>query len=139
MKQIASIMAVFAVAGLLIFGCGATPGDDTADVINQHADVTEKFVNNLEKANSAQGVAKAIEAYTAGMQELIPRIQSLNEKYPGYKSGKVPKELEKEAKRLEGLAARMSAAMMKTVSYMMDPAVQKAMEDMGNEMAKLGE
>ncbi len=139
MKQIFSTMAVFAVAGLLLFGCGSTPGDDAADVTKQHADVTEKYVDSLEKANSAQDVATAIEAYTAAMQELIPRIQSLNEKYPGYKSGKVPKEPEKEAKRLEELAARMSAAMMKTVSYMMDPAVQKAMEDMGNEMAKLGE
>lgn len=132
-------MAVFAVAGLLFFACGSTPGDDAAEVIKAHADVTEKFVDNLETAASAQDVAKAIEAYTAGMQELIPRIQRLNEKYPEYKSGKVPKELEKEAERLENLAARMSAAMMKTVSYMMDPAVQKAMENMGTEMSKLGE
>ena len=47
--------------------------------------------------------------------------------------------MEKEAKRLEDLAVRMPAAMMKTVSYMSDPAVQKAMENMSNEMAKLGE
>lgn len=66
-------------------------------------------------------------------------IQRLNEKYPEYKSGKVPKEVEKEAERLEEVAARMSAAMMKTVSYMMDPAVQKAMENMGTEMSKLEE
>lgn len=139
MKQISSIMAVFAVAGLLIFACGATPGDDAADVIKAHADVTEKFVNNLEKATSAQDVAKFIEAYTADMQELVPQIKSLDEKYSEYKSGEVPKELEKEAERLEELATRMSAAMMKTVSYMMDPAVQKAMENMGNEMSKLGD
>jgi hypothetical protein len=63
----------------------------------------------------------------------------LNEKYPGYKDGKVPKELEKEAERLEELSVRMPAAMMKTASYMMDPAVQKAMENMGNEMAKIGQ
>lgn len=37
-------MVVFAVAGLLIFGCGFTPGDYAADVIKQHADVTEKYV-----------------------------------------------------------------------------------------------
>ncbi len=132
-------MAVFAVAGLLVFTCGASPGDDAVDVIKAHADVMEKFVDNLEKATSAQDVAKTIDAYTAAMQELIPRIQSLNEKYPEYKSGKVPKELEKEAERLEDLAARVSSAMMKTVSYMMDPAVQKAMENMGDEMSKLGE
>lgn len=139
MKQISSIMAVFAVTGLLIFACGATPGDDAADVIKAHADVTEKFVNNLEKATSAQDVAKFIEAYTADMQKLVPQIKSLDEKYSEYKSEEVPKELEKESERLEELATRMSAAMMKTVSYMMDPAVQKAMENMGNEMSKLGE
>ena len=59
--------------------------------------------------------------------------------YPEYKEGKIPKELEKEGKRLEELAVRMPAAMMKTASYMSDPAVQKAMENMSNEMAKLGE
>jgi len=139
MKQIASIMVVFAVAGLLVFGCGSTPDDDAADVIKQHADVTEQFVNTLEKASSAQDVAKAVDAYTSGMQELVPRIQSLNETYPGYTDGKVPKALEKEAKRLEDMAVRMPAAMMKTASYMMDPAVQKAMENMSNEMAKIGQ
>ncbi|WP_320043934.1 hypothetical protein [uncultured Desulfobacter sp.] len=139
MKQIASIMAVFAVTGLLMFGCGSTPGDDAADVIRQHADVTEQFVNNLENAHSAQDVAGAVDAYTAGMQELVPLIQGLNEKYPGYKDGKIPKELEKEAERLEDLSVRMPAAMMKTASYMMDPAVQKAMENMSNEMAKIGQ
>jgi hypothetical protein len=139
MKQIASIMAVFAVTGFLMFGCGSTPGDDAANVIKQHADVTEQFVNNLEKAQSAQDVAEAVDAYTAGMQKLVPLIQGLNEKYPGYKDGKVPKELEKEAERLEELSVRMPAAMMKTASYMMDPAVQKAMENMSNEMAKSGQ
>ncbi len=139
MKRIASIMAVFAVTGFLMFGCGSTPGDDAADVIRMHGDVTEQFVNSLEKAHSAQDVAGAVDAYTAGMQELVPRLQSLNEKYPEYQDGKIPKELEKEAKRLEDLAARMSASMMKIASYMMDPAVQKAMENMGDEMSKIGQ
>lgn len=141
MKQTASIMAVFAVIGVLMFGfgSGSAQGSEIGDVVRQQADVTEQFVNNLEKANSAQDVAKAVDAYTADMKKLIPRIQSLDETYPEYKEGKVPKELEKEAKRLEDLAVRMPAAMMKTVSYMSDPAVQKAMENMSNEMAKLGE
>ena len=139
MKQVLSMMAVFAVAGLLMFGCGSSPEDEAADVIKQHVDVTETFVNTLEKADSADDVAKAIDAYTAGMKELIPKIQNLNEKYPEFEDGKVPEELEKDAQRLEELAGKMSAAMMKTVSYMMDPAVQKAMENMGNEMSKLGE
>jgi methionyl-tRNA synthetase len=139
MKQIASMMAVLAVTGILMFGCGSTPGNDAADVIKQHADVTEQFVNKLEAAHSAQDVAEAVDAYTAGMQKLVPLIQDLSEKYPGYKDGKVPKELEKEAERLEELSVRMPAAMMKTASYMMDPVVQKAMENMSNEMAKIGQ
>nr|WP_319494880.1 hypothetical protein [uncultured Desulfobacter sp.] len=141
MKQTASIVAVFAVIGALMFGfgSGSALGGEIGDVIRQQADVMEQFVNNLEKANSAQDVAKAVDAYTADMKELIPRIQSLDEIYPEYKEGKVPKELEKDGKRLEDLAVRMPAAMMKTASYMSDPAVQKAMENMSNEMAKLGE
>nr|WP_319397081.1 hypothetical protein [uncultured Desulfobacter sp.] len=139
MKQIASIMAVLAVAGILMYGCGSTPGNDAADVIKQHADVTEQFVNKLEAAHSAQDVAEAVDAYTAGMQKLVPLIQGLGEKYPGYRDGKAPKGLEKEAERLEELSVRMPAAMMKTASYMMDPAVQKAMENMSNEMAKIGQ
>lgn len=139
MKRIFSVMAVFAIAGLLVFGCGSSPADDAADVIKQQADVMQAFVDALEKADSAQDVAKAIDTYTAGMQKLVPKIKQFSEKYPEYKEGKVPKELEKEGQRLEELSARMPAAMMKTASYMMDPAVQKAMENMGNEMAKLGE
>ena len=45
--------------------------------------------------------------------------------------------MEADARRLEEISAQIPGAMMKTASYMLDPKVQEAMHQMGQEMSKL--
>ena len=137
MKRIYRLTMVLLLAGTLFFSCGSSGGDDATAIIKQQADVTEDYINGLEAASDADSVVKVIEKYTQGMKDLIPKLQEFYKNHPDFQQGKVPEGLEKETERLNEIAAKLPGAMMKTASYMMDPKVQKAMQDMGNEMAKI--
>ncbi|MCG8688156.1 MAG: hypothetical protein MI892_24990 [Desulfobacterales bacterium] len=137
MKQFFQLTIVLWLAGVLFLGCGSDGSSEAGKLIKKQADVTEEYIDGLEKADTADEVAKAITKYTEGMKKLIPSLQEFNKKYPEYQQGKVPEGLEKEAKRLEEISAKLPGAMMKTMSHMMDPKVQAAMEQMGKEMASI--
>ncbi len=137
MKQFFQLIIVLWLAGVLFLGCGSDGSSEAGKLIKKQADVTEEYIDGLEKADTPDEVAKAITKYTEGMKKLIPSLQEFNKKYPEYQQGKVPEGLEKEAKRLEEISAKLPGAMMKTMSHMMDPKVQAAMEQMGKEMASI--
>ncbi|WDP89499.1 MAG: hypothetical protein HUN04_07095 [Desulfobacter sp.] len=139
MKQMFRIIAALWLGLFFITGCGSSPEDQAGAVIKQQTDVTEVYVNDLEKAGNADDVVAAIEKYTKGMEKLIPDIKALQENYPEYQQGKIPEGMEKEMARLREISEKLPGAMMKTASYMMDPKVQAAMQNMGREMSKIGQ
>lgn len=138
MKRLFTIMIAVMLSSLLASGCGSSRNSDAKSIIIKQATVTEQYVNGLEKAKSADDVVVAVNRYTEGMKELIPMILEFEKKYPDYKTkGVAPAGMEKETARLESISAKMQPAMMKTMRYMYNPKVQKAMQNMGQELQKI--
>ena len=138
---------IFSVAILLILlilaGCGSDKYADARDIMAEHAQVMEAYITGLESATDAAQCAATIDAYTAGMEKLIPRLKAFQEKYPELvnenNGDPAPAEVEAETKRLEELSARMPAATMNMMKYMADPQVQAAMQRMTQAMEKMGD
>ena len=93
----------------------------------------------MADAKSADDVVKTIDKFTEDMKELMPELMELEKKYPGYRNGQGPKELEADVKEMEDVSQKMSEAMRNMMKYMMDPKVQEAMTRMGEAMNKLEE
>jgi len=132
---------IFSVAMLLILAaCGGDKYADARDIMKDHAQVMEAYITGLENAANAADCAATIDAYSAGMEDLIPRLKAFREKYPELieEGGETPPEVEKEAERLKELSTRMPAATMNMMKYMTDPQVQAAMQRMSQAMEKMG-
>ena len=128
---------------ILLVACGGDQYADARDIMADHASVMEAYITGLESATTAEQCVATIDAYTAGMEELIPRLKAFQEKYPELtdESGgdPPPAEVEAEARRLEELSARMPAATLNMMKFMADPQVQEAMRRMTKAMEKMGD
>ena len=120
----------------LIIGCGGKYSD--AKKLNEELlDIMEDFIADLEKADNAKAAAKAINRYADGMEDLLPRMQKISEKYPELKDkSNPPEELKESQKRADGMSKEMAGGMMKLMVYMNDPDVQKAQMRLGSIMTK---
>jgi hypothetical protein len=99
----------------------------------------EHYIGRMEKADSAEAVAKAMQDFTEKMSALAPRLQEMNRKFPELATDKdAPKELEKVSQRMSDLSTKLQSAMMKAMPYMMDPQVQQAMTAQAQAMAQSG-
>lgn len=145
MKRIHLYSRLTVVFGLLalVAACGSGKYGDANELFKDQAKVTEDYVNGLENAKDAEAVAATIDKYTEGMKDLIPRINAFQEKYPELKdlgkNAKVPEELKDVSERLNAASAKLQAATMNMMKYMMDPKVQQAMQRMGQELSALGD
>ncbi len=119
------------------FGCkGGGKYADVKDVMNKTLKTMESFIGGMEKAGDSQAVVKAINAFSADMSALKPKLQELEKKYPELKDqANPPEELKPQFKQMEDMGERMMNAMMKLFQYAQDPEVQKAQEAMNKLMA----
>ena len=110
----------------LITGCSGKYSD--AKKLNEEVlDIMEDFIADLEKADNAEAAAKAINRYADGMEDLLPRMQKISEKYPELKDKSNPlEELKDSQKRADEMSKEMAGGMMKLMVYMNDPEVRKA-------------
>ena len=126
----------------LLSACGSDKYADARDIMKDHGDVMEAYINGLENATTPSECAATVDAYTAGMEKLIPRLKAFREKYPELaaenSTTETPAEVEKESERLEELAGRMPAATMNMMKFMGDPEVQAAMQRMSQAMEQMG-
>lgn len=127
---ISSLLTIF----FLTIGCGDKYSD--ANKMNEKfINLMESYIEDLNKADNAKEVAKAMNRYAKGMEDLWPKMQKLSEKYPELKDeNNPPEELKESQKRAEEVSKKIFAAMMKTMPYMMDPEVQKAQQRLGEAM-----
>ena len=132
-KRIVSVLV-----GLAIFILAACGGKyaDALEISEKQLAAMETYADRIEKANSKETIVAAMNDFGTKMEKIMDQAKGLREKYTElYKAGaELPDEFKEISKKTEAVVARMSAASMKTMQYMMDPEVQKAMMRMNASM-----
>lgn len=137
MKKLFSVLVV----GLLLiaFGCGG--GGKYADakkVMQDSIDTMETFANALEKADSADAVAAAMNDFSDGMEKIIPKLKEMMEKYSELKDpGKTPEDLKEIMGKMTAVQAKMGQVQSKIQQYASDPKVQAATMKLMGVMSKM--
>ena len=132
-KILISVLGVLAI--VLLAACGGKYSD-AIELSEKQLKFMETYADDLEKADSAETLIAAMDDFSDRMEKLKPKAQALREKYPELyqPDGKLPEEFAELQKKTEAVVTRMTAASMKTMQYMMDPKVQKAMMRMNAAM-----
>ncbi len=114
-----------------IVGCGGKY--DAAEKLNQaYIELLENYIADVEKVDSAKAAAKAVNRFADGMEDLLPRLKALAEKYPELKDrSNPPEQLKASQEKADALGLRMAGAMMKLMPYMEDAQVRDAHKRMG--------
>jgi hypothetical protein len=124
------------VALFMLIGCGGGKYGDAVEVNTKFADAMEDYIGDLDKADSAGTVAKAIDSFAAKVEKIAPRMKKLVEKYPELKNqDNYPEELKESQKRATELGQRMAGSFMKTMKHMRDAKVKTAHERLQKAMA----
>ncbi len=135
MKKVLVAVVVLLV-GLVVSGCGSKYAD-VKKTNTKFAKATEAYVADLEKADDAKSVAKAINGYADEMEVFWPKMKALSEKYPELQDpNNVPKQIQASQKESEASGKKMAATFMKLMPYMTDPEVRKAQERLGKIMSQ---
>jgi uncharacterized protein YjgD (DUF1641 family) len=137
MKRRRFIPFLFALAVLLLIaGCGGKYAD-AKKVNKEYMALVQGYIDDLDKTESAQDAAKAIDRFADGMQALLPKMKALAEKYPELKDrDNIPEELKEMQAEAAEVGKKMGSAMMKLMPYMQDPEVQKAQKRLQETMKK---
>jgi hypothetical protein len=128
MKRIA--LFIFLIAFLSASVCAFDKYDDVKETLRDLLGIVDDFVNGLNAAESGEEVAKVVEQYADEMETIQPRIEAMEEKYPDITNTNYPEELAEVMEEYSTLEERTLEAMNVLMEYMMDPAVQEAMEKM---------
>ena len=108
---------------------------DLKDVVVKFNQNTQAFVDAMDKADSAESVAAAMNDFAAVMGTMKTDMQKMEEKYPEIKDMEnPPAELAEEGAMMQELMMKMGTAMMKAMQYGEDPAVKAAQEALQNIM-----
>ncbi len=128
------VLAIF-----LLAACGGKYSD-AIEVSEKQLEAMEAYTDRLETADSKETIIAAMNDFGAKMEKIVAKAKGFREKYPElYKPGaEMPKEFAEIQKKTEAVVGRMTAASMKTMQYMMDPEVQKAMMKMNAAMMNTG-
>ena len=124
------LILVACLAGMLFLcvGCG-NKYSEVEKLNKEFIELTEEYVADLDKADDAKDVAKAINRYADGMEDLWPKMRAISEKYPELKDrNNPPEELKESQKKAEEVGIKMAGTMRKVMPYMRDPAVRKAQQ-----------
>lgn len=121
-------------AAVLMSGCGRKYAD-VKKLNSQFVDSMQEYVADLEKADDAKSVAKAMNRYADRLEKIMPKMKKQAEKHPELKSRKnIPEELKQSQEEAQAMGMKMAGTFMKIAPFMSDPEVMKAQERMGNIM-----
>ena len=134
MRQRILIVLIFSLAVVWIAGCGGKYSD-AVKVNEEFAELTEEYINALEKADNAKAVAKAMNQFSDGFEKLAPRMREISEKYPELKDeSNNPKEFQESKRKAEEVGKQFGGTFMKVMPYMKDPEVRAAQKRMSEVM-----
>lgn len=131
---------MMAVMGLLVIAAVACGGGgkyaSAKALMGKQISIINRYADAMDKANNAQEVVAALNAYAADTKDLIPDMKKFQEQFPEMKDqAEAPAELKPEMDKMQEAMGRMMTASMKAAQYMQDPAVQAAQKKLGEAMA----
>ena len=119
-----------------------TEGEDYKDaklVLTNLADLVEAFVENMNQAEKPEDVAKLLNAFAENMKGLVPKINTIREKYPELDNEDThPEELKSLMERIDKDFQEMMKSYAKVNDNLSDPAVKEADEKFKEVMSALG-
>ncbi len=134
MEKTMRVLLLF-ITMIFFVGCGGGKYDDAIEVNKDFIKITEDYTQDLEKAESAKDVAKAMDNYTEKFAKLAPKMKEINEKYPDIKNDKdVPAEFREMEEKVQQAGVKLAGSFMKILKYMTDPAVIEAHKKMTQSM-----
>ena len=137
MKSLFSILTIISLF-LILSACGG--GDTPESVMNDYFDLMEDYMNDMEKADSADDIVDVLEAFSNKMKTLAPRMKAIMEKHPelkGMKGGKLPEEYKDLNDRMQKIMPRMIGVFGKMMKYGNDPKVKEAQKKFQEAMSSL--
>jgi hypothetical protein len=123
------IAALVAAATIMVVGlsCSGPKYSDAVAVNKSFVDAMQVYLNDMEKANSAQEVADALDSFATKVEKIAPRMKEISKKYPELKDPKrQPEELKAIRQQSTALGKKMGGIMMKLMQYRDDPGVKTA-------------
>jgi len=136
MKKLTVISILFLLFALYLFnGCGGDAYSEMIKLNTQFTKLMETYLGEIEKADNANAVAKAMNKCADGMEKVWPKMKAFSEAHPELKDSKnQPDSLKKSNKEAEVLGRRMGSVYGKIMPYMQDENVRKAQERLMNIM-----
>lgn len=136
----ANKMMAWMVMGLLVIAAVACGGGgkyaSAKALMGKQISIINHYADAMDKANNAQAVVAALNAYAADTKDLIPDMKKFQEQFPEMKDqAEPPAELKPEMDKMQEAMGRMMSASMKAAQYMQDPAVQAAQKKLGQAMS----
>ncbi len=126
MKKFAALL--FSMS-LILPGCGGGKYADLKSAIDSIIQIQETYFSSLQKAQSAQDVASAINSYTDSIMQITPALNGMIQKYPEIKNSDTPPaELKDSFDRLARTREKFAGLIPILKNYQKDDVVQKAME-----------
>ena len=113
----------------LIIGCGGSKYSDVITLNQEYIAMTESYVTDIDKAETSEQVASAMNRYADNLEKIWPQLVALSEKYPELKDiNNQPEELKVTQKEAELMGQKLSETFRKVMPFMEDAEVQKAQE-----------
>ena len=110
------------------FACGGKYSD-AVEVQEDFIALAGDFVDAMDSADSSDKVAAAMNNYADGLEDLMPRLREISEKYPELKNpDQVPEKLAQTAEEHQAVMQKVGSSFMKAMPYMGNPDVQQAQE-----------
>ena len=134
------MLPVMAVAVLFaLLGCsGGQDYSEAVDINTKFVDAMESYIDDINKAENADDVADAVDAYAQKMEELAPQMKAIAAKHPEWKDmGKVPEELKPIQEKAKEIASKIPNTFMKTMKYINDTKVREAHKRLQESMTKM--
>jgi len=129
------LLVVLMIVGGIACGGGGKYASAKA-LMGKQISIINRYADAMDKANNAQDVVAALNAYAADTKDLIPDLKKFQEQFPEMNDqAEAPVELKPEMDKMQEAMGRMMTASMKAAQYMQDPAVQAAQKKLGEAMA----
>ena len=135
-KMMTVLFLTLLTISFLIIGCGGKYSE--AEKINkEYIALLEDYIADIDKADNAKDAAKAMNRFADAMEDLMPKMRKLSEKYPELKDrANPPEELKETWKKAEEMGLKMAGSMVKLIPYMMAPEVLNAQKRLAAAMMK---